>query len=46
MFLKHGLPKILDVDTMVNRIVEDRLTNTIPDQQKISDYEKLKSIYG
>ena len=46
MFLKHGLPKVLDVDTMVNRIVEDRLTNTISEQQKISEYEKLKSIYG
>ena len=46
MFLKNGLPKILDVDTMVNRIVEDRLTNTIPEQQKISEYEKLKNIYG
>ena len=46
MFLKHGLPKILDVDTMINRIVQDRLTNTIPEQQKISEYEKLKNIYG
>ena len=46
MFLKNGLPKILDVDTMVNRIVEDRLTNTITEQQKISEYEKLKNIYG
>ena len=46
MFLKNGLPKILDVDTMVNIIVEDRLTNTIPEQQKISEYEKLKNIYG
>jgi dTDP-4-dehydrorhamnose reductase len=46
MFLKHGLPKILDVDTMINRVVEDRLTNTIPEQQKISEYEKLKNIYG
>lgn len=46
MFLKHGLPKILDVDTMVNRVVEDRLTNIITEQQKISEYEKLKNIYG
>ena len=46
MFLKYGLPKILDVDTMVNRIVADRLTNTISEQQKVSEYEKLKTIYG
>lgn len=46
MSLKHGLPKILDVDTMVNRIVQDRLTNTITDEQKISEYQKLKNIYG
>ena len=31
---------------MVNRIVDDRLTNTISDEQKISEYQKLKNIYG
>lgn len=46
MFLKHGLPKILDTDTMVNRIVEDRLTNTIPEEQKRSEYIKLRELYN
>ena len=46
MFLKNGLPKILDKDTMINRVVDDRLTNTISDEQKILEYQKLKSIYG
>ena len=45
MFIKHGLPKILDIDTMINRIVEDRLTNTIPQEQILYEYNKLKSLY-
>jgi len=45
MFLKYGLPKILDIDTMVNRVVEDRLTNTISEHQKISEYNKLRELY-
>jgi hypothetical protein len=45
MFIKHGLPKILDIDTMINRIVEDRLTNTIPQEQRLYEYNKLKSLY-
>lgn len=45
MFIKHGLPKILDVDTMINRIVDDRLTNTIPQEQRLYEYNKLKSLY-
>ena len=46
MFLKHGLPKVLDVDTMVNRIVNDRLSNTIPYEQKQQEYNRLAELYN
>jgi dTDP-4-dehydrorhamnose reductase len=44
-YKKHGEPKILNEYTVVNRDTIDRLTNTISDKQKYSEYEKLKEMY-
>jgi hypothetical protein len=37
---------ILDKFTVVNRATEDRLTNTISEDQKRDEYLKVRSIYG
>lgn len=42
---KHGKPLFLDVDTMVNRYSEDRLSNTIPMEQRLNEYNKLRDSY-
>jgi hypothetical protein len=39
-------PSILDKFTVVNRATEDRLTNTISENQKRDEYLKVRSIYG
>jgi len=46
MFLKCGKPLVLGEFTVVNRTNQDRLTNSIPESQKISEYEKLNKIYA
>ena len=45
MFSIYGHPKILDLDMVVNRNVEDRLTNTISHEQRAYEYNKLKLLY-
>jgi hypothetical protein len=45
MYDIHGEPSILDKFTVVNRATEDRLTNTISEDQKRDEYLKV-SIYG
>lgn len=45
MFIKKGKPKILPIDTMVNRVVEDRLTNTISDSIKEKEYYMMFERY-
>jgi dTDP-4-dehydrorhamnose reductase len=46
MFSKYGKPLVLGEHTVVNRTNPDRLTNSIPESQKISEFQKLKKIYG
>jgi hypothetical protein len=46
MYDIHGEPSILDKFTVVNRATEDRLTNTISEDQKRDEYLKVRSIYG
>jgi dTDP-4-dehydrorhamnose reductase len=45
MFLKFGEPKIHDEDIMINRVVEDRLTNTIDDSIKLKEYNLMYQKY-
>jgi hypothetical protein len=45
MYDIHGEPSILD-KFVVNRATEDRLTNTISEDQKRDEYLKVRSIYG
>jgi dTDP-4-dehydrorhamnose reductase len=46
MFDLYGKPTIHEQDTIINRIVVDRLSNTISDGQKMAEVEKLRKIYG
>jgi nucleoside-diphosphate-sugar epimerase len=46
MYDIHGEPSILDKFTVVNRATEDRLTNTISEDQKRDEYLKVRNIYG
>lgn len=45
MYDVYGEPLVLDALTVVNRTQEHRLTNTISDEQKFQEVEKLRSIY-
>ena len=46
MFDIHGKPKILNLITVVNRTWGDRLTDTIPQSLKDTEFNKLKKIYA
>jgi dTDP-4-dehydrorhamnose reductase len=46
MFLKYGLPMILDKDTVVNRNVDERLSNTRPQDKRTIEYQKLNNLYN
>jgi hypothetical protein len=46
MYNLYGQPNILTESTMVNREVSDRLSNTISNEVRVSEFNKLKDIYG
>ena len=46
MFDLYGTPTFHDQDTIINRIVIDRLSNTISEKQKIDEVERMRSLYN
>jgi hypothetical protein len=45
MFLKYGVPKILNEITVVNRTWGNRLTDTTPQSLKDNEFKMLKERY-